>query len=313
MERISGTLEQWRMAITVADAGGFARAAHQLNKSQSAVSHGVAELAQRLGTPIFQVIGREARLTAGGSVLLRRARRLLEDARQLEQVAQTIAQGMETSLTMAADAIVSVQMLMTVLQKFSQTAPQTRVEVHEVVLSGILEAMEEGVPGGSGGAVLGLSAIVPEGFLATPLYPVDFIGVAHRDHPLHQLGRPLDDEDLRRHRHLVIADSGQRRQDAGFRHAEQRWTFSNYASSLEALKSGHGFCWLPTSRIQKELDDGSLIPLNMRQPVRRRTVINLIHRDRETLGPAANILIDLFRAEQHPGVEEMVADVIRIG
>ena len=34
------------------------------------------------------------------------------------------------------------------------------------------------------------------------------VAVAHPDHPLHHLGRPVTARDLRHHRHLVVRDSG---------------------------------------------------------------------------------------------------------
>ena len=40
---------------------------------------------------------------------------------------------------------------------------------------------------------------------------VRFVAVAHPDHPLHKLGRELTYRDLRRHRHLVVRDTGAQR------------------------------------------------------------------------------------------------------
>jgi len=38
------TLEQWRALLAVIDAGGYAKAAELLNKSQSAVSYAISQL-----------------------------------------------------------------------------------------------------------------------------------------------------------------------------------------------------------------------------------------------------------------------------
>lgn len=322
--RIAGTLEQWRMAVAVADVGGFAAAARRLNKSQSAISHGVAELSARLGVVIFEIHGREAKLTDGGAMLLRRARRLLDDARQLETVAATIASGQEVNLTIAVDAIVPMAKIVEVLRAFGDCMPETRVEVQEVVLSGILDIMETGIPRDAAmtsGATptdqpprnqvsMALSSIEPPGLIAVPLFPVEFIGVAHPGHALHQLGRELDNEDLKHHRHLVVRDTGRRRYDAGMRGSEQRWTFSNHASSAEALKAGQGFSWFPKARIERELSEGTLKPLPMRDGNLRRAVIKLVHRERDNLGPAANRLIDLFLSQREDGIDALAANVI---
>src|SRR5918996_849916 len=47
------------------------------------------------------------------------------------------------------------------------------------------------------------------------LAPVRMVCVAAPTHPLHSLGRELTLEDLRRHRHLVIRDSGVQRSPTG--------------------------------------------------------------------------------------------------
>ena len=80
MKRPRVTLEQWRSALAVADHGGFAAAATALHKSQSSVSHAVAQLSAQLAVPVFRTQGRRAVLSDEGRMLLERARRLLSDA-----------------------------------------------------------------------------------------------------------------------------------------------------------------------------------------------------------------------------------------
>lgn len=291
MDRVRTTLEQWRVALAVADGGGVAAAARQLHKSQSTVSHAIAELNERLPVPVFAAAGRRLRPTEPGLVLLRRARRLLSDAQSLEQVAGALAQGLEATLTVAVDAIVPVDLVVRALRRFAETAPQTRVEVQEVVLSGVLDVMA------SGGAALALSAIVPPGFRQTGLLRVEFILVAARDHPLHRLGRPVDFDDLRQYRQLIVRDSGRRRYDAGWLEAEMRWTFSNLAGSVEAMKAGTGFAWLPRHQIADELAAGVLVPLPLRVPDRRLAPVYLITPDPDIMARGARLLAAAFQAE----------------
>jgi len=46
------TLEQWSVLRTVVESGSFARAAEQLNRSQSSVSYAMSRLQERLGVPL---------------------------------------------------------------------------------------------------------------------------------------------------------------------------------------------------------------------------------------------------------------------
>src|SRR6266478_6052232 len=51
------TLDQWRALLAVVDAGGYAQAAENLHKSQSAVTYAVQKLESLLGVKVFEVIG----------------------------------------------------------------------------------------------------------------------------------------------------------------------------------------------------------------------------------------------------------------
>ncbi|MEZ5508129.1 MAG: LysR substrate-binding domain-containing protein [Gammaproteobacteria bacterium] len=47
--------------------------------------------------------------------------------------------------------------------------------------------------------------------------------------------------------------------------AEQRWTVTNITTAIRALASGLGFAWVPKRRIEKELAQGELLPLPLRE------------------------------------------------
>ena len=63
------SLEQWRALVAVVDAGGYARAADALNKTQSSVTYAVQKVESLLGVKAFEIRGRRARLTPVGEVL----------------------------------------------------------------------------------------------------------------------------------------------------------------------------------------------------------------------------------------------------
>ena len=79
------------------------------------------------------------------------------------------------------------------LDKFGAESPHTRIELIESVLGGTSEALLKGQ------AQLAITGIVPPGFMGEKLMLVRFVAVAHPDHPLHKLGRPVTVQDLREH------------------------------------------------------------------------------------------------------------------
>src|SRR5579863_845999 len=230
------SLEQWRALLAVVDAGGYAQAAISLRKSQSAVTYAVQKIEQQLGVKLFGLQGRRARLTGEGQVLYRRAQALLEEAGAVESVARTLAAGWESELSLAVEVIFPTWLLLQCFARFGNEHPGTRIELYETVLSGTEEALLQRR------VALAIGSLIPPGFIGDALMQVRFVPAAHPEHPLHRLGRPLRLRDLRRHRQLVIRDSGAARSRSGpWLGAEQRWTFSHKATSIHAALAGQGF------------------------------------------------------------------------
>lgn len=122
------------------------------------------------------------------------------------------------------------------------------------------------------------------------------IPVAHPDHPLHRLGRELTSRDLRKHRHLVVRDSGAHRDTkTSTVEAEQRWTMSNMATSIGAACRGYGFAWFVEEKIRTELAQGLLKPLPLRDGNERSVQMYLIFADRDAAGPGVLRLAQIIR------------------
>ncbi|MGB5199493.1 MAG: LysR family transcriptional regulator, partial [Sedimenticolaceae bacterium] len=71
--------------VEVAERASFSAAAEALYLTQPAVSKRVAQLESEFGTRLFDRIGRRISLTGSGAALLPRARRLINDARELKR------------------------------------------------------------------------------------------------------------------------------------------------------------------------------------------------------------------------------------
>jgi DNA-binding transcriptional LysR family regulator len=283
------TLEQWRALLAVVDEGGYAAAAEALNKSQSAISYAVQKLESGLGVRVFALAGRRAVLTPAGELLCRRARLLVAEAAELEKVAARLEQRFEAEIHVAVEAIFPTWLMLDCLAELAQDFPDTRVQLYETVLTGTEEALLERR------VDLAISGRVPVGFLGDAVMRTRFVPVAAPSHPLHQLGRQLTYQDLRGHRQLVIRDSGARRIDAGWLGSEQRWTLSNFASSIRAACQGMGFAWYPEDKIAAELARGELTVLPMREGGERFAELYLIYTDRDYAGPASRQLGEILR------------------
>lgn len=284
------TLDQWRTLQAVVDHGGFAQAADALHRSQSSVSYTVARMQDQLGVPLLRIEGRKAVLTEAGEVLLRRSRQLVKNASQLEDLAHHMEQGWEAEVRLVVDAAYPNARLVRALTAFMPQSRGCRVRLREEVLSGVEEVLLEGV------ADLAISGFNIPGNLGTELSAVEFVAVAHPDHPLHQMQRALTFQDLESQLQVVIRDSGRNQpRDVGWLGSEQRWTVGSLATASNFVSNGLGFAWLPRHIIARELKEGVLKVLPLDKGGSRNPTFYLYASKDKPLGPATQILTELIQ------------------
>lgn len=274
------SLDQWRALQAVVEAGGYAQAAGALHKSQSAVTYAVQKIETQLDVKLFEIHGRKAVLTEAGQVLYRRARTLIDEALALERGAESMRKDWTSEIRIAAEIIFPSWILLECLATFAEERPETHVELYETVMDGTEEMVRNGK------VDLAICSTLPKGFLGEPLVQMRFLAAAHRDHPLHKLGRTLTNRDLKHHRHLYIRDtSTQRKRDATTSVGdEQRWTVSNKATSIRAATMGLGFAWYAEEDIRTELAAGILKPLPLREGGELFAQLYLVFADRDYAG-----------------------------
>jgi len=283
------SLEQWKALVSVVESGGYAKASDQIHKSQSTLSYSIQKLEKVLGVKVFEIEGRKARLTDSGHILYTRGKALVAEAEQVERAAAALAAGWEAEIRLAAEIIFPTWLLLECMSAFGQEHPHTRIELYETVIGGNLEALAQGR------VDFAIGPTVPPGFVGDPLMDIRAVLAAAPSHPLHALGRPISAADLKPHRHLVIRDSGSRRERAASVVANQRWVVSNKATSIRAAVMGLGFAWYAEDAIREELDSGRLKTLPMREGAERHATLYLIYADRDALGPGARRLTEVIR------------------
>src|SRR5438270_1413130 len=253
------SLEQWQALVAVVDAGGYAQAAERLHKSQSSVTYLVQKLESLLEVKAFEIKGRKAALTPAGQLLYRRARVLLDEAAGIEKAAKSASAGWEAEIRIAAEMIFPAWLLLKCFDQLNAESPHTRIEYYETVIAGTSEMLV------AGRADVAITPFIPQGFTGVPLMPLRMLLVAHPEHPLHKLGRPLTMRDLRAHRQLIVRETGLLRPTKTMIEARQRWTVSHMSTAIFAASMGFGYGWYPEERIRGELDGGSLRRLELRE------------------------------------------------
>lgn len=171
-------LRQLQTLITIADAGGFASAAGRLHLSQPAASRQIQALEAELGVPLFDRVGRRLQLTSEGEDIVRRGRRLLQEADALRDRAHALKGGLTGTLRVGG----SPQHIETVLAPFVTLFRRKNpsIEVHFVEDGGarIGERLTQG------DVQIVLTTAANEQFFSRFLYPIYALAVVAPLHPL---------------------------------------------------------------------------------------------------------------------------------
>jgi DNA-binding transcriptional LysR family regulator len=283
------SLDQWNVLVSVVESGGYAKAADRIHRSQSTLTYAIKKLESLLGVKVFELRGRKAVLTPTGELLYRRGKVLVEEAARLEHAAGELAKGWEPEIRIAVDILFPTWLLLECFAEFARERPEPHLELYETVLGGTDEALAQGK------IEFAIGTSLPPGFVGDMLMPVQTTCMAAPSHPLHQLGRELTLEDLRRHRHIVIRDSGEQRvRSAGWLN-ELRLTVANKATSIHAVCLGMGYAWFPEDSVRRELQGAALKPLPLREGATKAATLYLIFADREAAGPGTLRLAQIIR------------------
>ncbi|MDO3384814.1 LysR family transcriptional regulator [Gilvimarinus sp. SDUM040013] len=125
----------------VASKGTLTRAAGHLNLTQSALSHSIKKLEQRLGTALWEKEGRQLRLTTAGEYLLGLANRLVPQFEHAEQVVAQMAAGERGSLRIGMECHPCYQWLLKIVGPYLSAWPDVDVDVKQQFQFGGMAAL----------------------------------------------------------------------------------------------------------------------------------------------------------------------------
>lgn len=254
------SLEILQILDAIERQGSFSAAAESLHRVPSALSHAIARLEGELSTRLFQRVGRRAQLNEAGRALLEEGRQLLHAAAELERRVQRIGNGWEAELRIAVDAIIPVDRLYPLLERFFAAGHGTRIQISGEVLGGTWDALATGradlVVGAPGDmpARSGISSrlLCQESRLIFAISP---------RHPLAAYPEPIPASELRHHRAVVIADSSREldSRSTGLIPGQDCLRVTDIRAKASAQMAGLGIGHLPVWLAAPAIASGQLV------------------------------------------------------
>ena len=246
--------------------GSFSAAANALHRVPSALSHAVAKLEDDLNVKLFRREGRKANLNEAGRTLLEDGRHLLRAADELERRVQRIATGWEAELRIAVDMIIPLERLYPFIERFYAAGHLTQIRLSCEVLGGGWDALATDRTD----LVIGAPGDLParSGISSRLLCPAQLIFAIAPTHPLATLAEPLPNQEIRRHRAVVIADTSRElaARTVGLLEGQETLRVPSMLAKGSAQIAGLGVGHLPRWLADPEIAAGRLLEKRLAEP-----------------------------------------------
>jgi LysR family transcriptional regulator, regulator for metE and metH len=191
-----------RMVTAIAATGGVTQAAEQLHLTQSAISHQLRGIEDRLGTPLFLRVGKRMVLTAAGTRVLTTAHRVIDDIETAEDEVRRLAGTDAGLLRVCAQCNTGYHWLPPLVDVFRRTHPAVDVTLAVEWTMQPIEALLEGRLD----VAIVTQSVRHEHVRVRPLFEDEHAAIVVPDHPFatQAFVRP---EDLAAERLLLYSSS----------------------------------------------------------------------------------------------------------
>ena len=250
-------VRQLEMFRSVAEEGGFTRAAERLHVSQSAVSRQVKLLEEELGSQLLHRHGRRVALTASGELLLKLANRVQRDIQDAVWQLSETGKLHRGQLRLGGGMTVCLFILPRLLKKFRKLYREVDLRVTSGTSEAILRLLRNNE------VDLGLLTlpIVATDMEVVPVLKEEMVVVTAPGHPLSR-ARAVDPKALARFPWILFETGSNSRKviDQFFREESVPADVAMETENVEIIKamvaSGLGIGLIPYSAVAKDLRAG---------------------------------------------------------
>jgi LysR family transcriptional regulator, regulator for metE and metH len=293
-------LRDLEMVAAVAASGSVTRAAGDLHRTQSAISHQLRSIEERLGTALFLRVGKRMVVTAAGEQVLAAARRVLEDIKATEEEVRRLGARQAGILRVCAQCNTGYHWLPPLVEVFHRRFPTVDVSLAVECTVRPLDALLEGKLD----VAIVTQSVEHDQIRVRPLFEDEHAAIVPPDHPFaqRQFVRP---EDFSSERLLLYSSSPDDSftiqrilRPAGV--TPRRVSFVMLTEAiLEMVKAGLGISVMQTWAIEPALRAGEIraIPITAGGIHRRWSAATL-----EAAGRIAHVeaFIDLLASRAKP-------------
>ncbi len=287
------TLRQLRYFDALARHGHFGRAAEASAISQPALSMQIRDLEDSLGTPLLERGPRSLRLTPFGEDFLTRARAILRQTEELEDLARAARAELAGRLRIGVIPTVAPYLLPRLIARMTALYPALELTLRETITPRLLRDLAEGR---LDCALLALPVSEP-GLDEVALFSESFMLVR----PAADAGKPVPDRESLREMRLLLLEEGHcfRDQALSFCAADssprEMMDGSSLSTLVQMVGAGIGVTLIPEMAVPVETRSAPVSVAAFTDPQPRRT-LGLVWRRTSPLAPQLRQIAEVARA-----------------
>ncbi|HSP17131.1 MAG TPA: LysR family transcriptional regulator [Thermoanaerobaculia bacterium] len=133
-----------QLVSAVAEEGNLTRAGTRLHLTQSALSHQLLDLEERLGTQLFHRVSRKMTLTEAGERVLESARKVLDELAHTEDDLRLFAANRRGAVRLTTECYTVYHWLPNVMKHFEESFPGVEIRIDVNATERPFEALLEG-------------------------------------------------------------------------------------------------------------------------------------------------------------------------
>jgi DNA-binding transcriptional LysR family regulator len=288
--------------VTIAELGGFGKAAETLHLTQTALTRRLQKLEAYLGLQLLERSTRRVSLTPVGREFLPQARQLVQELTQSMRRLKDMAAHGHGKFTLACIPSMTSHVLPGLMGRYARSHPGNRIRL----LDGASHEVRQSVLDSQAELGIALHGERHPNMGETPLFQDPLVFICREEHPLAQR-RALRWQDMRDVELVGVSSFMATRIQMDYQLAKRgiqlvsRFEVQHHATALNLVAAGVGATILPASTF-REGDRPGVRRLDLNEPTVRRKVV-LVQRRGGSLSPAALAFAQLLQASAWPDAE----------
>ena len=244
---------------SVARRGSFTAAADELHKVPSAISYTVKVIEDKLGVLLFKRLHRKVELTVAGEYFVEQARKMLKQMAEVKIQTQRVANGWQSSVSIALDNVVREASVNQLVADFYQQFPDVELLLTMEVFNGVWDALVDG----RADIAIGATAAVPitGGAAYRSMGELSWDFVVAKEHPLAKLNGPLSNQQLICYPSICLEDSARTlpKRTTWLLENQRRLVVPNWHSAEQCFIASLGIGIMPSHRAIPLIEQGLLV------------------------------------------------------